>query len=90
VILQCEAITDIDISDAELLERLDLELNEQDTHMTFVELRTRLHDLLERHGLPGTLDREHSYRSVREALEAIEATEAEPGALNSAGDDAGP
>jgi high affinity sulfate transporter 1 len=76
VILQCEAITDIDISAAEMLERLDLELNEQGIHMAFVELRTRLHDLLERYGLLGTLDREHFYGSIREALDAIEAAAA--------------
>jgi MFS superfamily sulfate permease-like transporter len=75
VILQCEAITDIDISAAEMLERLDLELNEQGIHMAFVELRTRLHDLLERYGLLGTLDRDHFYSSIREALAAIEAEE---------------
>ncbi len=78
VILQCEAITDIDVSAAEMLERLDLELNEQGIHMAFVELRTRLHDLLERYGLLGTLDREHFYGSIREALDAIDA-EAEAG-----------
>jgi high affinity sulfate transporter 1 len=73
VILQCEAITDIDVSAAEMLERLDLELNEQGIHMAFVELRTRLHELLERYGLLGTLDREHFYGSMREALDAIDA-----------------
>ena len=80
VILQCEAITDIDISAAEMLERLDLELNEQGIHMAFVELRTRLHELLERYGLLGTLDRGHFYGSIREALAAIdaEATDAGP------------
>jgi high affinity sulfate transporter 1 len=77
VILQCEAITDIDISAAEMLERLDLELNEQGIHMAFVELRTRLHELLERYGLLGTLDRDHFYGSIPEALAAIEAEESE-------------
>jgi high affinity sulfate transporter 1 len=87
VIVQCEAITDIDISAAEMLERLDLELNEQGIHMAFVELRTRLHEMLDRYGLLGTLDREHFYGSIREALEAIDAAEAEPG---SGADIAGP
>jgi high affinity sulfate transporter 1 len=77
VILQCEAITDIDISAAEMLERLDLELNEQGIHMAFVELRTRLHELLDRYGLLGTLDRDHFYDSIPEALAAIEAEESE-------------
>jgi high affinity sulfate transporter 1 len=77
VVLQCEAITDIDVSAAEVLERLDRELNEQGVHMAFVELRTRLHELLESYGLLGTLDREHFFDSIREALAAIEAIEAE-------------
>ncbi len=42
VVLQREAITDIDVSAAEMLARLDLELNEQGIHVAFVELRTRL------------------------------------------------
>ena len=40
VILQCEAITDIDVSAADVLERLDVELNEVGIHIAFVELRT--------------------------------------------------
>jgi high affinity sulfate transporter 1 len=73
VILQCEAITDIDVSAAEMLEQLDIELNEKGIQMAFVELRTRLHQLLERYGLLGTLDRSHFYDSVEEALAAIDA-----------------
>ena len=46
VVLQCEAITDIDVTAADMLERLDLELNEVGIHLAFVELRSRLHELL--------------------------------------------
>ncbi len=42
IVLQCEAITDIDVTAAEMLERLDNELNAQGVHLAFVELRTRL------------------------------------------------
>jgi high affinity sulfate transporter 1 len=73
VILQCEAITDIDVSAADVLERLDLELNEVGIHIAFVELRSRLHERLERYGLLGTLDRDHFYSSVEDALAAIDA-----------------
>jgi len=72
VILQCEAITDIDVSAAEMLERLDVELNNEGVHVAFVELRTRLRQLLDRYGLLGTLDREHFYESIDEALAAID------------------
>jgi high affinity sulfate transporter 1 len=73
VILQCEAITDIDLTAADMLERLDLELNDEGVHVMFVELRSRLHRLLADYGLIGTLDREHFFDTIDEALAAIEA-----------------
>jgi high affinity sulfate transporter 1 len=77
VVLQCEAIMDIDVTAAEMLERLDIELNEVGIHIAFVELRSRLHDLLSQYGLLGTLDRDHFYGTIEEALAAIEAEDAE-------------
>ena len=49
--LQCEAITDIDVTAAEMLEQLDKELNAAGVHMAFVEMRSRLQDLTQRYGL---------------------------------------
>ena len=69
--LQCEAITDIDVTAADMLERLDHELNAKGIHVAFVELRDRLQDLVLRYGLYETLDRDHFYPSVDTALEAI-------------------
>ncbi len=46
VSLQCEAITDIDVTAAEMLEQLDKELNATGIHMAFAEMRTRLQDLV--------------------------------------------
>jgi high affinity sulfate transporter 1 len=77
IVLQCEAITDVDITAAEMLERLDLELNAEGIHLAFVQLRARLHDLLSQYGLLGTLDRDHFFHTIDEALAAIEATELE-------------
>ena len=71
VVLQCEAITDIDVSAAAMLEQLDRELNAQGVHVAFVELRTRLQDLTQRYGLLDTLDRDHFYPTMRTALAAI-------------------
>ena len=71
VVLQCEAITDIDVTAADMLDRLDTELNAQGIHMAFVELRTRLHDLVYRYGLFETLDRDHFYSSIDDAMLAI-------------------
>jgi len=73
VVLQCEAITDIDVTAADMLERLDRELNEQGVHVAFVELRTRLKDLVFQYGLYDILDREHFYDSIDEALGDIDA-----------------
>jgi MFS superfamily sulfate permease-like transporter len=71
VVLQCEAMTDIDVTAAEMLERLDKQLNEQGVHLAFVELRSRLRDLLQGYGLFETLEADHVYTSIDVALEAI-------------------
>ena len=74
VVLQCEAITDIDVTAAAMLERLDNELNAKGVHLAFVELRTRLRELVHDYGLYKTLDRDHFYASIEDALADIEAT----------------
>jgi high affinity sulfate transporter 1 len=71
IVIQCEAITDIDVTAAEMLEQLDTELNAAGRHMAFVELRSRLQDLVRLHGLFETLDRDHFYPSIDTALQAI-------------------
>jgi high affinity sulfate transporter 1 len=71
VVVQCEAITDIDVTAAQMLEQLDLELNAAGVHMAFVELRTRLQQLVRRHGLFETLDRDHFYPTIAAALTDI-------------------
>ena len=79
VVLECEAMTDVDVTAAEMLQALDLELNEQGVHLAFVELRDRLRDLVARYGLNETLDREHFYPSIDTALSDIARIEAEQG-----------
>ena len=71
VIIQCEAVTDLDVTAAEMLKQLDLELNAAGTHMAFAEMRTRLQDLVSRYGLYETLDRDRFYPSIEAAVEAI-------------------
>ena len=77
VVLQCQAITDIDVTAADVLEQLDLELNAQGVNIAFVELRSRLKDLVYDYGLFATLDAEHFYLSIDEALADIERQAAE-------------
>jgi len=79
IVLQCEAITDVDVSAAEMLEQLDNELNAEGIHLAFAELRTRLQQLTLRYGLMETLDRDHFYPTLEAALRAIAAETAEAG-----------
>jgi len=78
VVLQCEAITDVDVTAAEMLEQLDNELNAAGTHLAFAEMRSRLRDLTLRYGLLETLDHEHFYPTLEAALEEIQAGEPLP------------
>jgi high affinity sulfate transporter 1 len=84
LVLQCEAVTDIDVTAADMLERLDVELNGQGINIAFVELRGRLQDLLQRYGLFATLDRTHVFPSIDTAVRAIRA-EADASGLRAGG-----
>jgi MFS superfamily sulfate permease-like transporter len=75
IVLQCEAITDVDVTAAEMLQQLDNELNADDIHMAFAEMRSRLEDLTLRYGLMETLDRDHFYPTLEAALEEIRASD---------------
>jgi high affinity sulfate transporter 1 len=71
VIVQCEAMTDVDVSAAEMLEQLDRELNAAGVHMAFAEMRGRLQDLVRRYGLFETLDRDRFYPTLDAAIAAV-------------------
>ena len=71
VVIQCEAITDVDLTAAEALEHLDNELNAAGIHMAFAEMRSRLQELTRRYGLMETLDRDHFYPTIEATLAAI-------------------
>ena len=73
IVLQCEAITDIDVTAAEMLRGLDDELNARGVHLAFAEMRHRLQELTLRYGLLETLDRDHFYPTLDTALRAIQA-----------------
>jgi MFS superfamily sulfate permease-like transporter len=78
VVLQCEAITDVDVTAAEMLEQLDIELNAAGTHLAFAEMRGRLQELTLRYGLLETLEPEHFYPTLEAALEEIQEQQASP------------
>ena len=79
VVLQCEAITDIDVTAADMLEQLDNDLDGRGVHIAFVELRARLHRQVGRYGLfEKALNREHFYDSLDAAIAAINTTDDDP------------
>ncbi|HEX4189176.1 MAG TPA: sulfate permease [Solirubrobacteraceae bacterium] len=80
VVVQCEAVTDVDVTAAEMLEQLDNELNAAGVHMAFAELRSRLQQLTLSYGLMETLDSEHFYPTLEAAIEDISADDAVLGA----------
>jgi MFS superfamily sulfate permease-like transporter len=71
-VIQCQAITDIDVSAAQMLEQLDRELNARGIHLAFVELRSRLQTLLRNYELFDQIDQQHIYPSLEAALAAIQ------------------
>ena len=73
------AVTDVDVTAAEMLEQLDNELNAAGIHLAFAEMRSRLRDLTLRYGLLETLDSEHFYPTLEAALEEIQAHQSVPG-----------
>ncbi|HEY2282617.1 MAG TPA: sulfate permease [Solirubrobacteraceae bacterium] len=83
IVLQCEAITDVDVTAAEMLEQLDHELNDAGIHLAFAELRSRLQELILRYGLMETLDRDHFYPTLESALEAVDVERRQRGSGNS-------
>jgi MFS superfamily sulfate permease-like transporter len=71
VVVQCEAMTDVDVSAAKMLEQLDRDLNAAGIHMAFAEMRSRLQDLVRRYGLFETLDRDSFYPTLDAAIAAV-------------------
>jgi high affinity sulfate transporter 1 len=79
IVLQCEAITDIDVTAADVLRELDAELNAKGIHLAFAELRSRLQERVLRYGLFETLDRDHFYATLETAIDAVRPSERDPG-----------
>jgi high affinity sulfate transporter 1 len=79
IVLQCEAITDIDVTAADVLRELDAELNAKGIHLAFAELRSRLQERVLRYGLFETLDRDHFYATLETAIDAVRTMERDPG-----------
>jgi high affinity sulfate transporter 1 len=72
VLVAAEPITDIDTTASSMLADLDLELNTAGIHLAFAELQSSVREYIVRYGLLETIDQEHLYGSVTEAVEAFE------------------
>lgn len=71
LLLQCEAVTDVDVTAGEMLADLDRELEAEGVQVVFVELRDRQREMLVRYDELGNPRSWRFYRSVKEALEAV-------------------
>ena len=74
VLLAAEPITDVDTTAAEVLADLDEELNADDVHLAFAELKDPVKETMQRYGLLETIDRRRFFPTVDVAVAAFDAT----------------
>ena len=70
--LQCEAITDVDVTAARDARAARQRAQRVGVHIAFAELRDRLQDLVVRYGLLETLDGDHFYPTLDTAIAAVQ------------------
>ena len=70
IVVAAEPITDVDTTASDVLEELDLELNAAGTSLVFAELKTPVRQKIERYELTETIDPEHLFETVTEAVHA--------------------
>jgi high affinity sulfate transporter 1 len=71
IVLQCEAVTDIDVTAADMLEQLSAELRAQGVRLKFVEMRARLREQMRKYPFFLELEGEHLHNSIDAAVTAI-------------------
>jgi len=72
VLLAAEPITDVDTTAAEVLADLDEELNADDVHLAFAELKDPVKETMERYGLLETIDRRRFFPTIDVAVAAFD------------------
>jgi MFS superfamily sulfate permease-like transporter len=90
VLVAAEPITDIDTTAGAMLADLDLELNAAGIHLAFAELQSDVREAIVRYGLLETIDQEHLYPSVTEAVKAFRRELAVDGMGSAGGHASGP
>jgi len=71
ILIAAEPITDIDTTAADMLVKLDEELNADGIHLSFAELKDPVRDKLERYSIYETIDPAHFYPTIKTAIRAF-------------------
>jgi high affinity sulfate transporter 1 len=74
IVLQFEAVTDIDVTAGEMLRQLDSELKGKGVRIAYVEVRGRVQELMWRYGLDESIDRDNFYPTLAAAIDGVQAT----------------
>jgi high affinity sulfate transporter 1 len=70
IIIASEPITDVDTTAADMLEDLDEQINAMGVSLVFAEMKDPVRRKIERYELTRTIDPEHFYPTVEEAIDA--------------------
>jgi high affinity sulfate transporter 1 len=73
IVVAAEPITDVDTTAADMLEDLDEELNAEGTSLVFAEMKTPVQEKVRRYELTRTIDPEHFFDTLDEAVDAFAA-----------------
>ena len=68
VLVAAEPVSDIDVTAADVLIDLDLELNEDGIHLVFAEVKDPVKDKILAYGLLDTIDSRHFYPTIKRAV----------------------
>ena len=71
ILVAAEPITDIDTTAADMLVKLDEELNADGIHLAFAELKDPVRDKIERYSLYDTIDPNHFFPTIKTAVRAF-------------------
>jgi high affinity sulfate transporter 1 len=70
ILVAAEPITDVDTTAADTLEELDEELNEKGISLVFAEMKSPVHEKIDRYQLTRTIDPAHFFPTVEDAIAA--------------------
>jgi high affinity sulfate transporter 1 len=79
IVVAAEPITDVDTTAADMLGELDEELNDAGISLIFAEMKSPVREKIERYGLTRTIDPEHFYPTIEEAVAAFHLISSRPG-----------